>query len=292
MISLIDMYRKYMPIWWRYKIGQLRSNKSKKESLLKIIKDEQLQMKYSSECAYMIKKNEICVIPYSWTEEYDESDITVYRDKELDMPYVMVEGKKLYFPKRYPDKYIRKYFLSLLIEQDERSPHFYFKKENEQLKDAVWFDVGAAEGYISLRIVSEVKQLYLVECDEDWVNALKATFAPWEEKVKIINRYASNETLSNTIRLDSIKILDTDKVIMKLDVEGMENAVLEGSDGILKRKQTQVYCCTYHKQDDEKELENFLVNYGFDIEKSDNYMYYGAEDAGFRRGVIRARKCG
>lgn len=268
----------------------MRTKKIMSENLAKLKRCENVQKCYRSECEYMIEKNQICAIPYKWTEEYTEKEIKVFHDKEKKMPFVMVEDKKLYFPKKFSHKYIKKYFLSLLVEQDARSPHYYFDIRNEKIENAIWCDVGAAEGYISLRVIEKVKKVYLFECDNDWIDALKATFEPWKDKVEIVNKYASNEESDKFVRLDSIKFADTDLIILKLDVEGMEKQVLDGASDILNREMVQVYCCTYHKKDDERELGQYLVNLGFDIEKSINYMFYGGKDASFRRGIIRARK--
>ena len=70
----------------------------------------------------------------------------------------------------------------------------------------------------------------------------------------------------------------------------MEKSVLYGAEKTLRKSDTKVFVCTYHNKEDEKVLGGLLQGYGFEIEKSEGYMFYGGKDAGFRKGMIRAWK--
>lgn len=242
------------------------------------------------ESRYMIEQKHLMTFPYAWTSQYHAGDVEVFHDAGSSMPYVKVRGRKMFFPARYHDKYVQKYFNSILMEQDPRSAHFYFDPEKEDLDDGIFFDVGGAEGYVSLEVVPYVSKLVIFECDEDWIEALNATFEPWREKVQIVNRFASSKNDKNEVRIDAFEAHEQ-KVFIKIDVEGTEKEVLMGADKLLMSENVQVYVCTYHKKNDEQDLSEFLSERGFEIEKSDGYMFYGlGKDAGFRRGVIRGKR--
>lgn len=289
MSTVTEYYRKYMPIQLRNWIGELRTSSLKRECLKRVRQGEWWES-HREECEYMLQKNKLLTFPYEWTEKYSQDDIKVCFDKKRNMPYVHVEENRLYFPARYPSKYIQKYFNTLKIEQDPRSAHYYFDRKDKVIKNSVFCDVGGAEGYISLRVAPFVKKLIIFESDTDWIRALQATFEPWKEKTVIINKYASSHTVERKIRIDDA-VKGEKNVVLKLDVEGMEAEVLQGASRILEQPDTKVFICSYHKEQDEKELSELLLSYGFRIEKSGGYMFYGlGVDAGFRRGILRGVK--
>ena len=45
--------------------------------------------------------------------------------------------------------------------------------------------------HISLEIIEEAKHVYLFEQDEQWLEAIRATFEPWQAKVTIVQKYVS-----------------------------------------------------------------------------------------------------
>lgn len=290
MNSIVNLYRKHMPIVLRNYLGELRTYRMK-HACFEQVKSGKWMLEYEAESKYMIEQGELMTFPYEWVRQYQAKGIKVFHDTKKSMPYVKVKNGNLYFPAKYPDKYIQKYFNTILIEQDFRSPHFYFEPNNMRLENSVFFDIGGAEGYISLEVIPYVNELVIFECDESWIKALNATFEPWKEKVQIINKLASSRFNQNEMRIDAVKT-EWQKVIIKVDVEGMEKEVLTGAENLLKLRDTEVYVCTYHKKDDETELSDLLIKCDFILEKSDGVMFYGlGEDAGFRKGLIRAKKC-
>ena len=68
----------------------------------------------------------LSVFPYNYVNEYYSKKIDVYKDKTCGLFYVMDEGRKLYFSKKFRFKFhVRNYYRNLCIEQDKRSPHCY-----------------------------------------------------------------------------------------------------------------------------------------------------------------------
>jgi len=53
-------------------------------------------------------------------------------------------------------------------------------------------DVGSAEGIYALDRVELAARTVLFEVDPEWVGALERTFAPWRDRVVIINKFASD----------------------------------------------------------------------------------------------------
>lgn len=96
----------------------------------------------------------------------------------------------------------RNTYIQLLLEQDEESPHRYIKSNRIPDSNTIFADLGAAEGFLALDFIDKVKKIYLFECDPDWIEALKMTFGPWENKVEIVNRYVSDVTSEKTVSLD------------------------------------------------------------------------------------------
>ena len=104
------------------------------------------------------------------------------------MKYVIQDGKKLYFKKRWSKQRIRRAYSDLSREQDPDSPHRYLSDSfYPEINDEI-ADIGAAEGNFSLSVIEKVRKIYLIENDPEWTEALNATFAPWKEKVDIIRK--------------------------------------------------------------------------------------------------------
>ncbi|GHT89349.1 hypothetical protein FACS1894137_18420 [Spirochaetia bacterium] len=118
------------------------------------------------------------------------------------MNYVLHENKRLYFPREFDDKKARLYYYQLLTEQDQDSPHRYETSEFHVQDGDCIADIGSAEGIFALKNVERADKIYLFECDEKWIEALEKTFAPWNEKVVIVNKYVCDTTCNEFITLD------------------------------------------------------------------------------------------
>jgi hypothetical protein len=230
------------------------------------------------------------VFPYSWTSEYSVKDYKSHRDKKGC--YCVVSGKKLYFPERFSkDAKASLCLYGLMIEQDKRSPHQYFSENVNVMEGDVLFDIGAAEGLITLLNIEKIKKAYLFECDLEWIDSLQKTFEQYADKVVIINKYVSGQNNDTHTTLDTyINKHKEDQILMKMDIEGMETEVLES--GLMENmgdKNLKFCCCTYHKDNDANVIKKLFSEYGYYTEFSDGYMLFGDKPS-FRKGVIRAWK--
>lgn len=239
-----------------------------------------------------IKKNSVHVFPYKFINYYKSKDITVYHDQKCDMKYVLHENKKLYFPRYLKNSEIQKYYNDLLIEQDSESPHLYEISTFHVRKGDIIADVGAAEGIFALNNIEKVKKAYIFECESYWIEALKKTFEPYKDKVIIVNKYISNITQEKNISIDDFfKNKNVD--FIKADIEGAEISLIDGGQKTLTKNDLKIILCTYHKKNDEKIINEKLINKGFETEFSKGYMIF-FHDPEFsapylRKGLIRAK---
>jgi hypothetical protein len=242
-----------------------------------------------------LENNPVRIFPYPFHDNYSAEKIDVFFDAENGLRYVIQEGKRLYFKKRWSEKRIKRAYSDLVREQDIDSPHRYLKDSFTIGNDEVLADIGAAEGNFSLSVVEKVKKIYLFEYDHEWIEALRATFAPWAEKVEIINKYVSDSDDESHVRFDTFYKKNKDLTFLKIDVDGAESIVLSSCDEVFKGPGSfKVALCTYHKNNDEKDFTTLLKNHGFSITPSKGYMihYYDKKmKAPFlRRGLIRATR--
>ena len=84
--------------------------------------------------------------------------------------------------------------------------------------------------------------------------------------------------------------------MIKMDIEGFEGRALKSAQRLLRadRGIRKAVVCTYHRQDDEKNLGDFLRDCGFKTTPSKGYMLFVYDDdvkpPYLRRGIIRATK--
>lgn len=222
-----------------------------------------------------VKDNGIATFPYPFIKNYDPSNVEVYKDDVLGMYYVMHEGKRLYFKRSWDEATVRESYNFLLIEQDEQSPHRYLKGEFTVNSGDVVLDIGAAEGNFSLSVVDLVSTLYIFEADSEWIEALSATFAPWNNKVHIINKYVSDNISSKETTVDYVLKDGLKADFIKIDAEGAEKLIVAGAVQTLNfNKSLNVALCTYHKQNDERELTSLMKSYSFNVPLSEGYMFF------------------
>jgi hypothetical protein len=240
-----------------------------------------------------IENNEVRILPYKFHTNYSPDQVEVISDPEKGMRYVLQDGKRLYFKKRWSKKKIQNSYCDLSREQDPQSPHRYLTDLFTIGKDDVLADIGAAEGNFSLAVIEKIKKVYIFEYDQEWIEALKATFAPWSEKVEIINKYVSDHDDASHIRFDTFFENKKDINFLKIDVDGAESVVLNSCNAVFNAHESfKIALCTYHKNNDEKDFTVLLNGYGFSITPSRGYMinYYDKKMKApyLRRGLIRA----
>ena len=240
-----------------------------------------------------LENNPIRIFPYPFHDNYSSEMIEVIYDIDNGMRYVIQDGKRLYFKKRWSEKRIRRAYSDLLREQDINSPHRYLTESFTIGNDDVLADIGAAEGNFSLAVIEKIRKVYIFEYDREWIEALRVTFEPWAEKVEIINKYVSDFNDDSHIRLDTFYNEKRDLTFLKIDVDGAEAVVLNSGNKIFSSENPfKVALCTYHKNNDEKDFTSLLKNYGFSVTPSNGYMihYYDKRMKApyLRRGLIRA----
>ena len=242
-----------------------------------------------------LRNNEMAVFPYDFQNEYIANKVEVFKDREKGLRYVIHEGKRLYFKRRWGKQKIQNLFNLLSKEQDIRSPHRYLTEQFNFEVGEVLVDVGVAEGNFALSVVEKASRLLLFEADREWIEPLNATFEPWKDKVVIVNKFVGDITNSTNTTIDDFISPDETPMFLKIDVEGAESRLLKGCKRILSgQKLLKVAVCTYHKQDDENQFDALLSHYGFKTSCSEGFMlfFYDKKMKApyFRRGLIRAEK--
>ena len=292
------VYRWIVPLKTRRKIEALLFKVSNPKLKRKIIrhlerKPENLISNEELEVLDFLKSNPLQVFPYEFTREYNAGSIHVEYDSTFNLYFVLFEGKKLFFKRSWTADRIRTIFNNQLIEQHPESPHRYLSRDFNVEENSVVADIGVADGNFALSVIEKVKKVYLFEPDEEWIEALEATFFPWKDKVFIVNKWVSDNDDETYITLDSF-FEETEINFIKVDVDGFEWKLINGSKRIISgSRNLKVALCTYHKQDDHIVFSEFFRDQGFDVSYSYGYMIFnwGKQKAPYlRRGMIRAVK--
>lgn len=225
--------------------------------------------------------------PYLWEGEYELQLIDVHIDKENLLPFVMHHGKRLYFGRDMFND-IPEIYKGLSIEQDERSAHRYVVSYSE-LTNKILLDIGAAEAIFTLDTIEYVDHAYLFECEDRWIEALNATFAPWKDKVTIVRKYVNDINDENNITLD-VYFADkpTDNLFLKMDIEGYERNALKGARNLLENA-TNISgaVCIYHLHDDKEIIQKILGKVDFKMEIQPGFLFFQKE---LRSAILRFRR--
>lgn len=221
--------------------------------------------------------------PYTWEKEYTNQHINVYQDDNTNLHYIIHNDKKLFFPKKVKHPNIT--YRNLLIEQDPRSAHRYLA-HIEDISNKILIDGGSAEGLFSLDVINKVKHIYLIECDSDWIQPLKNTFAPFSHKVTIINKFLSSKDDDNNISLNKLlHELSNEDIFIKMDIEGFERVVLENaSESLLSHPSISGSICIYHNQEDESTINSILNQLNFKTTINQEYLFFGGN---MRHAIIQ-----
>lgn len=248
-----------------------------------------------------IQKNGLTVFPYQRIKEMPSVEAGF--DEALQLPYVIHKGKRLYSPHSYSIDTCLRMYESYISEEcllggkfRAKQPHQYLTETFTVEEGDVLVDVGCAEALLSLDNIEKVSKVYLFEFDSMWIPALNATFKDYMHKVVIINKYVSDKDTDTTITLKTaLRNEHGKKLFIKMDIEGAEVDVLNGSrDYLSNTSNIKIACCTYHKQHDEEVIPQILSELGYSYEFSDGYMLFLLDTKMqypyFRHGLVRARK--
>lgn len=227
--------------------------------------------------------------PYEFAKRYEEMVVDIREDKEKGLFYVMHHGiKKLYYPRNTEKSKIEKNYRALLIEQGMNHSHHYVDSL-EEFRGKTFLDVGSAEGLTSLDAIEYVNFLYLFEFETEWIEALKATFEPWKEKVMIVERYVGRRNDDFCLTLDEfIKDKSRENLFLKMDIEGAECEALMGAEKLFtEAKNLDFAICTYHRRGDEAIIGAFLNRHHCKFSPRDGYFYVKHK---FRTCLFRGHK--
>ena len=243
-----------------------------------------------------LNNNHLRMYCYEFYDEYLRLKTEIEYDNDVKMFYGLYKEKKLYLSKKLDtEEKARAYFNSVIMEQDVRSPHCYFNHGWIDNQKGISVDVGAAEGIYGLHVIDQIEHLYLIEIDQDWIDALKCTFKEYMDKVTIVRAFIGNSDNGFNRKLDTIfKNIRINTI--KMDIEGEEINALKGAEHILTRDDMHLVVCTYHHKDDNTIIGRYLSDKGFDILNSCGVVVcYGdweldRDEAGFRKALLYADK--
>ena len=222
-----------------------------------------------------IGKHGVTPYPFEASLKYKNIPVEVYYDTQTNLPYVLHNCKRLYYPRQANERKIQSSYRTLLIEQDIESSHRYVSSF-EELDGKILLDIGAAEGIFTLDAIEYVTKAYIFEYKDCWIEPLKRTFKQWEDKVEIVKKYVSNKDDENTITLDTfMENREHDCIHVKMDIEGAEQEALKGAKIFLtNRKSVSFSICTYHKKNDAKIVSSFFEAIGYICEFTKGYIVF------------------
>lgn len=245
----------------------------------------------------IINKRHILDI-YNYIPTKKQKDLhKVFLDEEAGLYYAMFEEKRCYLKKSWRDfisKNGEQFISSLWGEQDLNSPHLYEGGRIRVEEGDIIIDAGVCEGNFTLHHIDKISKAYLVECDPEWMEALRYTFKPYEDKVVFIEKFLSNHNDDKCVMIDSI--VDGPVNFIKMDIEGEEINALKGAHRVLAENY-DIRCaiCSYHRHGDEQKIKEILDKSDFKSTTSRGYMLftgdsYVLEHPELRHGIVRGIK--
>ena len=297
LIILSDTYykgiRENLEYWYHIDTKKIESRKY----LLKILlmerykNTEDVEVK---EILHYLENNELSVYNQYVTRR-EERQYVVEWDCFENMPYIILEDKRMYYPYDYvfPNVNGKKVVIDILSEQQPSSPHLYIKDDINIKRGDVIVDAGVREGNFALRYIEEVSKEYLFESDARWIKPLEKTFEKFKDKVKILNKFLGQTEKENDINLDAVISGRLD--FLKMDIEGMETEALLGGKRVLLDNDVKCAVCSYHRSGDEARIRNIFQSLGYKTDTSQGYMIFYYDESiystlDFRRGVVYAKK--
>ena len=255
---------------------------------------------YKEELAYIYKHRSFVNFPYEYS--HSPESVSAQIDIKTGLPFVLHKGKKLFFPNSYGINRSKEVYAYLENNEritqrhdDKKSPHQYQSTQYHIEEGDVLLDIGCAEGLFSLDNIEKASHIYLIECDKQWISCLANTFAPFTNKVTIINKKIGLDDTDDTITLNTLlSKTEPSPIYLKMDIEGAEVPVLEHAQSALSNypSHIKIGVAAYHKQNDCKQLTELFSQLSFNYELSSGYMLFNSYDIPeapyFRKGIIRA----
>ena len=256
----------------------------------------------SSAIDYVKDTGRFDMIPYRQVR--DSRPFSCGFDETSKLPYVVHEGRNLYFPASWSAEKMSSMYKHFIEDEQltgERyrthAPHCYVADDFRIDPEDVLIDVGCAEGLLSFAFIQKISHVYLIENDPEWFSPIEASFKNYlGEKATMVRKTVDSYDSENTISLRTIIEEDPrQSFFIKMDIEGAEVKVLDSVVDYLRdtRKKIKLAVCCYHRQSDAKKIEGLVKAMGFSYVFSDGYIlapfYDPSEMYSLRRGVIRAK---
>ncbi len=263
---------------------QIRENFSYEENQIKnkyFFCERAILARYQSSCDEEIKEvisniteTGLTIFNYDYVNKYQHQEVCVEYDSECGMYFVVHNGKKMYFKKSFnSEPMVRDYYRNLISEQDKESPHRYLDGSFKVEVGDVVVDAGVAEGNFALDIVDASSKLYLIETDNEWIEALKKTFQPYNHKIVFIHKYLTSYDDGIYATLDSL--IKEPINFLKMDIEGNEWDALKGSRKLIeKSKRLRCAVCSYHTDYDEILIKEELIRQKLSCHVTNGYMWF------------------
>lgn len=253
---------------------------------------------FTKELTLLQQSSNYVIFPYK--PDLEPNGLMSGFDDATRLPFVIHKKKKLFFKAAYTkDEALNLYKNYLLTEKllgcedSEGAPHQYQSPRVHISSGDVIFDIGAAEGLFALDQIDKATHVVVVESDPDWIKPLQHTFAPYGNKVTILQKFVSATDTEETISLGKLLAdFNYNSAFIKMDIEGYELPAIASAEHILKQKNVKLAIASYHKQHDAEELKTLFDRIDFYSEFSTGYMLFYLYDTPappfFRHGIIRA----
>lgn len=289
---------RYTPLFMRKIVDRIVSKsrfRQYRDDMNRLWNNPEWKEKYGAELAEVMRTGEVHMVNLPYTKEYDPGKVEVLQDNGLR--YVMLEGKRLYYPRIWRNAEIKFYHNLLLMEMDARSPHCYLTDDFKVREGSILIDLGGAEGFFALLNIEQAKHAYVFECDPLWEEPLRKTFEPWKDKVSIIPKYIGERVTDTEITLDAFvknENLSGERLFIKCDIEGAEEAFLRGAKSSLGSEDIDLAICLYHRADAEKNIREAVEKEGAEYEIAPGFLFPAGFEQKlafpcFRRGIMRCR---
>lgn len=229
--------------------------------------------------------------PYEWVKDYEAAVADVAKDRSTGLWVATLGGNQVFFPGKFTLERVQQMIRIARMEQDPRSPHSYTGEGHDLDPGDVAVFVGASDGIFCLSKIERLSKAYLFEPDPDWVEPLKATMAPWADRVEVVQSALGSRDADGVRRLDTFLANRSEPNFIQMDVEGAEWDVLQGAQNLLSRaRKLRLSICTYHRRLDYPRFAAYLGGLGYSISHSPGFYSIGVRRPYLRRGVLYASR--